>query len=244
MLSEKPWRLDAVILFFAAIFGCFCLSMIANEFLRKAGVAAFQQPESPGVIVIGTFGFQGVVWMLMPVFLHHHRERWSDAIGLRGPKLKRALGFGALAALLILPAAWLLQNLSINLLTHFGWKADDQLAVSLFKKVPSNGLRIYLGLFAVVIAPVAEEFTFRGMLYPMIKQLGFPRLALFGVSLLFAAIHFDVATFVPLFILALWLTWLYEKMDNLLAPIAAHATFNAVNLIVLLDQSGVFRAPK
>jgi membrane protease YdiL (CAAX protease family) len=38
---------------------------------------------------------------------------------------------------------------------------------------------------------------------------------------------------VALFLLALVLTWLYEKTDNLLAPITAHAFFNAVNLILL-----------
>jgi hypothetical protein len=69
-------------------------------------------------------------------------------------------------------------------------------------------------VFAVVIAPVAEEFIFRGMLYPFVKQLGWPRLAWFGVSFLFALIHLDAAAFVPLFLLALALTWLYEKTDN------------------------------
>jgi membrane protease YdiL (CAAX protease family) len=58
------------------------------------------------------------------------------------------------------------------------------------------------------------------------------------VSALFALIHFDAGTFVPLFIFALALTWLYETTDNLLAPIFAHSLFNAANLAVL------FFAPK
>ena len=41
---------------------------------------------------------------------------------------------------------------------------------------------IYLGIFAVVLAPVAEEFIFRGVLFPFVKQLGWPKLAWFGVS--------------------------------------------------------------
>ena len=80
---------------------------------------------------------------------------------------------------------------------------------------------------------MAEEFIFRGVLYPFVKQLGWPRLAWFGVSFLFALIHLDAATFVPLFVLALALTWLYEKTDNLLAPITAHGLFNAANLVLL-----------
>jgi membrane protease YdiL (CAAX protease family) len=88
-------------------------------------------------------------------------------------------------------------------------------------------------MFAVVLAPVAEEFIFRGMLFPFVKQLGWPRLAWLGVNALFALIHFDLAIFVPLFVFALALTWLYEKTDNLLAPIVAHSLFNAANLVVL-----------
>ena len=61
-------------------------------------------------------------------------------------------------------------------------------------------------------------------------------LAWFGVSALFALIHVNLPTFVPLFALALALTWLYERTDNLLAPIIAHALFNAANFAVLLWQ--------
>jgi membrane protease YdiL (CAAX protease family) len=97
-------------------------------------------------------------------------------------------------------------------------------------------MRGYLALFAVVLAPVAEEFIFRGMLYPFLKQLGQPKLAWVGLSLLFALIHFNAPTFVPLFVLALALTWLYEKTDCLLASIAVHSLFNAANLAVLFLQ--------
>jgi membrane protease YdiL (CAAX protease family) len=87
-----------------------------------------------------------------------------------------------------------------------------------------------------VLAPVAEEFIFRGTLYPFIKQLGWPKLALVGVSFLFALIHLNAPTFVPLFVLALAFTWLYEKTDCLLAPIAAHSLFNTANLVILFLQ--------
>ena len=88
-----------------------------------------------------------------------------------------------------------------------------------------------------MIAPVAEEFIFRGILYPFIKQLGWPKLALFGVSFLFALIHVNAPTFVPLFVFALALTWLYERTDRLIAPILAHGLFNGANLIILFAQA-------
>jgi len=55
-----------------------------------------------------------------------------------------------------------------------------------------------------------------------------------GVSFLFALIHFNAPTFLSLFVLALALTWLYEKTEGLCAPIMAHGLFNAANLVLLL----------
>ena len=55
------------------------------------------------------------------------------------------------------------------------------------------------------IAPLAEEILFRGILYSAVKQAGFPRIALWGSVLLFAVVHMNAVTFVPLVVLALLL---------------------------------------
>jgi len=212
---------------------CFCLGLTIAGLLQKAGLAAFQPPDGFGAVLLGTLGFQGVAWLLILFFLRQHQVGWREALGVCGPQLPRALLLALLLALAILPVAWGLQFLSVDVLTRAGWPPEEQLAVTLLANTKSWWMRVYLGAFAVVLAPVAEEFIFRGMLYPLVKQLGWPRLAWVGVSFAFALIHDDAATFVPLFVLALALTWLYEKTDNLLAPITAHALFNAANLVLL-----------
>jgi membrane protease YdiL (CAAX protease family) len=95
-------------------------------------------------------------------------------------------------------------------------------------------LTVYVGLAAVLVAPFVEEVLFRGILYPTLKDRGYRRTALWGVSLLFAAIHGNLMTFVPLTFLALMLTLLYEQTGNLLAPILTHALFNALNFVWLV----------
>jgi len=96
---------------------------------------------------------------------------------------------------------------------------------------------------AIGIAPVAEELLFRGILYPAIKQAGFPGVALWGTSLLFAAIHVNLGIFVPLLLLALVLAQLYERTGNLLAPITAHALFNAFNFVGFFYLETQFHQP-
>ena len=225
-----------VIQFCGAQVLCFFFSLTMVGLLQKAGFAAFQPPDGSGAVLVATLGFQGVTWVLIPLFLRRHQMGWRDAFGIRDPRLLWVLGLTVILIPFVLLAAWGLEFLSGSVLAHFGRPPETQLTVSLLANARAGWMQVYLGVFAVVLAPVAEEFIFRGVLYPFIKQQGYPRLAWFGVSFAFALVHNDVATLLPLFVLALVLTWLYEMTDNLLAPIAAHASFNAVNLAVIFFQ--------
>jgi membrane protease YdiL (CAAX protease family) len=109
------------------------------------------------------------------------------------------------------------------------------------QKADTLGCRVYFVVFSILIAPVAEEILFRGVLYPAIKQSGFPRSALWGTAVLFAAIHVNLPIFLPLLALGLALALLYEATNNLLAPIAAHGLFNAVNIVVFYLNQDTLR---
>ena len=233
MLSQKPWRAEAVIQLVAGVFVCLCLGMAAAGLLRQADVGGFRTPDDPGSLVLGTLSVHGAAWILILLFLNQHEVRLRDAFGWHQPGLKKNLLLAAGMIAVVLPFAWGMQSVCTSALQKIGWPAEDQRAVDLILNAKSIWLRAYLGVFAVVLAPVAEEFVFRGMLFPFVKQLGFPKIAWFGVSCLFALIHFNAPTFLPLFAFALAQTWLYDRTDNLLAPIASHALFNAANLVVL-----------
>jgi len=233
MLSVKPWRTDAVIFFIAVQGICLFLGAGVVGLLQKAGVNGFKELDDLGSLVLSTMSFQGVTWILMFAFFRYHNVRWQDELGFNKPSLLRPLLLACGTVVVILLVAFPLQQLSIVLMEKVGWKPEDEMAVSLLLNATSRAAGIYLGFFAVVLAPVAEEFIFRGVLFPYIKQLGFPKLAWIGLSLVFALIHGDAAIFIPLFALSLALTYLYEKTDCLLAPIFAHALFNAVNLVLI-----------
>jgi membrane protease YdiL (CAAX protease family) len=237
MLSPKPWRVEAVIQLIAGVLVCLCLGAATIGLLRQAGVTAFQSPDSFACVLLATLSFQGAAWVLIFIFLKFHEVNWRDAFGLRNQNLIRSLLLAVGVLVVILPVVLALQQLSVVALEKIGWAPEDQRAVDLLVNAGSVWMRGYLALFAVVLAPVAEEFIFRGVLFPFIKQLGYPRLAWIGVSLLFALIHLNAPTFVSLFVLALTLTWLYQKTDCLLASITVHSLFNAANLVVLFLQN-------
>jgi membrane protease YdiL (CAAX protease family) len=53
--------------------------------------------------------------------------------------------------------------------------------------------------------------------------------------------HFNMAAFVPLVLLAVILTFLYESSGSLLTPIATHSMFNAANFFYLLFPDALNR---
>src|SRR5208337_44179 len=170
MLSAKPRRGEAVLQFCGAQLFCFCLALVIAGLLQKAGFAAFQAPDGFGAVLLGTLGFQGVTLMLAPFFLRQHQIGWRDAFGLREPHLSHMLFLAGLLTLTLLPVVLGLQIFSAELLTRAGWPPQEQLAVTLLADSKSWQMQVYLGVFAVGLAPVAEEFIFRGMLYPFVKQ--------------------------------------------------------------------------
>jgi len=232
MLSAKPWRAEMVLWFCAAQAVALCAGLAIIGVLQKAGFAAFQPPSGSGAVLVGTLTFQGATWMLIPLFLRQHHVNWRDVFRLHRTELNH-IWFPAIpVAIAFLPVAAYLQAGVIYLCEKIGWLPETEAAVTILASAQSLWLRAYLVAFYIVIGPVAEEFIFRGVLYPFFKQRSHPILAWFLVSFLFALVHWDLVAFSPLFLLALILTWLYELTDNLLAPIAAHALFNLAGVII------------
>ena len=217
---------------------CQCIASLVLILIR--GHVAQDAVPSAGRTIVSAFCFQFVTIGLVWRFLHEHQVGWAGGFGFRRD-IPKAIGLGALAVGLFLPIGSVIMGFTVTMMKKFGIEPSLQLAMQALKNSSSTTELVALGIATIILAPIAEETLFRGVLYPAIKQYGFPRAALWGTSALFGLIHFNLAAFVPLLLLALLLVWLYEKTDNLLAPIAAHATFNAVNFAMQLLMDDVVR---
>jgi membrane protease YdiL (CAAX protease family) len=243
MLPEKPWKLDAVLRLFLGVMTTFCLGALLAGLLAHytSGWPKAQTEFWQTVIAASFLELPALAWIAL--FLRQHSVGWKDAFGFGTNEPGTAVAYGILAGALFVPAAWGLNSLSGKLMDLVHLNAKNQEMVS---ELQDPGLtaaeKVFLGVVAVVVAPMVEELLFRGILYPAIKQLGYPRLALWGSSVLFALVHFNMATFVPLLVFALVLVRLYENFENLLAPIVAHSLFNAANFLVLIYQDQIERA--
>jgi membrane protease YdiL (CAAX protease family) len=236
MLSPKPWRPDAIALLFLSVLVCICFGSIAS-----AGSLHFSGAKTMGTLqmLIATLSFQGAALILIARFLREHHVNWSEAFGF-ARNWRYAVAAGFVAGCLFVPAGWALEEVSARAMTRlhqFIPLPQEQQAVQALRHTVSWAPRVVLGAVTILLVPAAEEMLFRGILFPAICQAGFPRLAWWGTSVLFAAMHMNLMIFLPLLALAMLLAYLYERTDNLLAPIAAHSLFNAVNFVTLFLQN-------
>ena len=237
MISKKPWRADAVAWLLAAFFAAQILGvMVVQGYSSALSKDEVKQPANVLIMLAGTLMYQGVTLVAVGVFLRMHRATWSEAFGFTTQRLVRTLMLAVLATSLVLPLMWALGEASRIVLEGIGRQVEAQQAVKSLQSTETFEQQVYFAIVTVLVAPFVEEVIFRGVLYPAIKQAGFPKFALWSTSFFFAISHANAMAFVPLLFMAVILVFLYETTENLLAPIVTHTLFNATNFALLLRQ--------
>ncbi len=104
---------------------------------------------------------------------------------------------------------------------------------------------IAAGFMVVCVAPVAEEFFFRGFFYRALRSR-YSVLAAAGLDgLLFGVIHYDFSgpdallILPPLALLAFIFCLVYERTGSIYPTIALHALNNAIAFGVTVDDASV-----
>jgi membrane protease YdiL (CAAX protease family) len=129
--------------------------------------------------------------------------------------------------------------------------AYNALGYVLFRQAMLDDLKPFLGMLSgewwwltvlviVIGAPVSEEIAFRGFLFPALAQsrLGIPgAAALSSLGWTFLHTGYSLAGLVEVFLVGVVLAWLTWRGNSLRVAIAAHATYNAVVLLVIANMT-------
>ncbi len=145
----------------------------------------------------------------------------------RPPEAGIAIAIGVAAQLVLLPAMYWL-------LLRFVDGNPGESAQALADRVDTP---LDLGLFVVsvvVIAPIVEEWFYRGMLLPTLSRRFGALGGAIGSSAVFALVHQELILMPGLFALALLLAWLTMRTSRLGPAILAHMAFNATTVVQLL----------
>lgn len=227
-----PWPFEKFLQKLLALllcsYGGFFLIWLASRLVEEKG----QIENSPINMLIGVLAFQGAALVLVHFFLRDHHTGWAEGFGFH-TNIGLAILFGTSAGLVAVRLTWWLEQICAYVLEALRLQPKPQETVVILQSTEGWQNRVVMGVATILIAPVAEEILFRGILYPAIKRAGYPRLAWSISAIVFAAVHVNLVTFVPLVFLALVFIWLYEHTGNLLSCICAHSIFNAANFIAL-----------
>jgi membrane protease YdiL (CAAX protease family) len=195
-----------------------------------------RQPLTDAGVVEGAFLFV-VIDAGIAVFLNARGISVTRLFGLRPARPLAILGVGLGLAAAALPLVYASAAL-VRLLG--GGELEPQEITRYFTQAVEqrNWGRILLATgMTAIVAPLTEEFLFRGYFYGTLRRHLGALPALLLVSALFAAIHLNAATLLPLFVLAACLTLAYERTGSLWTPICMHALFNAFMLGVMFHTA-------
>ena len=98
--------------------------------------------------------------------------------------------------------------------------------------------RLALGGILVVLAPLFEEFFFRGFLFRQFQRyFGLANGVLLS-ALVFASVHLSIESFFPLFGLGVVLAIVYHYTQSLWAAVITHAAWNLGTVIAVATVFG------
>ena len=190
--------------------------------------------------IIATIAADVVITGILVAWLARWHKEWRAAMVFpERAGVGRQLLFGAIAGAILAPAAGLVSvglQLLLGQVSGQDVVIPDQIALGLS---PSAG--VLLVLLAVVVAPVSEEFFFRGVLFRTVRDRhGFWPAAL-ASAIPFGLVHYVPAPAIDAILLqvtmvftGLGLAWIYNRRGTIVAPVVAHMVFNIVGVVTIL----------
>lgn len=195
----------------------------------RAASVSLASPDIVALQIAGQLATIGVIWALAG-----RAGLRADTLQFRQPPLTLA---GCAAAALLAIAATSIIELAMYAAGAFDPVAESSLVL--------EGLRSPYWpatvIIAVVLAPIAEELTFRGFLLTALAKAlpaspaGFLTAGLASNTLwtLLHAVQYSGAGLASVFVSGLVLTWLMWRTASIRACIVAHAIINASALLLL-----------
>lgn len=240
----SPWNIGWV------NFGIFLCAIIFLVFLSQSVGAILLFPgSSDGPAELTSWLAVAAVLLLqvpMLAVFYGSRRFYPDLYGSKLSEHKLPLFQAAKNAfiyfIMLLPVVWLVTLVWSNLLLHLEnigliQSVEPQPIVTLFTDGRDPVAIGFLVIMAVVLAPVVEEIIFRGCVYRFLKSQTSLIAAQIISSALFALLHTNLLSFVPLMVVGILLARIYEKSGNLGVAIWFHAFFNGFSLSMLLITS-------
>jgi len=185
--------------------------------------------------VVAQLGFEVTVPASVILWIRGVHRTSLRTVGL-GRRPLGDLGFGTVSGLVTYLGAFFAVAPVVVLL----WEAFSGHEPTAPEQIPtdlSGGALVLLSVVVLVGAPVAEELFFRGFLFRALRARRSFVVSAVVSGAAFGLVHYLNGNWilVPImFFVGIALAWIYERRGSILAPMAAHFTFNVIGLTVIL----------
>jgi membrane protease YdiL (CAAX protease family) len=229
--AEATWGIgEAVGVYLLAIVLASLVTLPIFGLISDEDLAAIVASAVAAVAIVGIL----VGW------LSRRHPTWRAAMRFPGrgewwPELRASVGFGLLLYPGMVFGVGLVLSLVLGAISGESVQAPEQ--------VPSDPSAVGIAvtaLYAVVIAPLHEEFYFRGVLFRGARDRHGLGVGLLATGLGFSVIHYipgpweDAALLMGvMFFNGIALGWWYERRGRIVAPIVAHMVFNVIGLTLI-----------
>jgi len=212
------------------------------------GLMQKMNPELSRMPIVLLTGIQvfgmAINFILLQLFLYKrdrglYQKIWKNRERPPAHPIEGDLGFGLIAWFLSFPLVSILGEIVDKILKGYGLDGYEQTAVKFVKAAMESPISIFFVLASVLIlAPLIEEYLFRGVLQTYCRRRLGSRSAILISAFSFALFHYaptqglgNIPLLLSLFLLGGYLGFLYERQGSLWAPIGLHMAFNTVSAL-------------
>ncbi|MCI5677433.1 MAG: type II CAAX endopeptidase family protein [Candidatus Faecisoma sp.] len=104
-----------------------------------------------------------------------------------------------------------------------------------FTNLYSGSTNILIAIISTgIIGPIIEEYMIRGIMYNELKQKYSIMKSIIITTIIFSLLHFNLVQMIYALVLGFILIYMYEKTNNIKAPLILHMTSNIVTTIYCL----------
>lgn len=152
----------------------------------------------------------------------------ASDLGLERSRLASLVGIGLLVGVGVLVASALIQAA----MRALGVQQTQLASLECVREFPLSG---FLGVVLVggVLAPIAEELYFRGYVFGSYLKMRGPIVAYGVPPLLFAALHLNWQALLPIVVLAIIFSWVFQRTGSIVPSIVGHAVNNTTAFCIL-----------
>ncbi len=225
--------------------GVYLLATIAGGIASLPVLSALGDTSVNGAVgrseILATIVADVVITGVLVFWLARWHREWRSAMVLppEPDRIWRHLLYGGIAGLILVPTVGLISG---GIEAVFREAVGHQVVVP--EQVAPGLSHLAAGalvVLAAVIAPISEEFFFRGVLFRTVRDRhGFWPAAL-ASAIPFGLVHYVPSPAIDALVLQLTmvftgigLAWIYERRGTIVASMAAHMAFNVVGLVVIL----------